>query len=212
MDRDMLVQIGAGPYADALLAGCAQFNIIDVHEQAMFLAQLSHESGGFLHVVENLNYSGAALWSLFESHFASADEANSYARQPERIANRIYANRLGNGPEASGDGWSFRGRALLQLTGRDNYTACSKILHGDDTLIVNPDLLAQTPDAAVSACWYWSVNGLAALAEPGTMEAFVQVSAKINCGRADAPESEINGLQDRVARWQQIQVALGVGG
>ena len=126
-----------------------------------FLPTIGHESANFSCVVENLNYSASGLLNYFPKYFNSA-QAEEYARKPERIANRVYANRIGNGNEQSGDGWKFRGRGLIQVTGRSNYLACGKGIGVD--LINNPDLLC-TPEYAVkSACWWFKNNGCNKLA------------------------------------------------
>ena len=147
-------------------------------EQAHFLAQLLHESGGFEHVEENLNYSGPRLLQVFPSHFTPA-EAMSFAHDRGRIANRIYANRMGNGDEASGDGYRFRGRGLIQLTGRDNYTACG---HEHD-----PDRLAiDIPTMCSVALWFWQTRRCAV---PALRDDLVGVTKLINGG--------LNGLTER---------------
>lgn len=124
---------------------------------AHFLSQTAHESGGFTRFVENLNYSADGLRNTFPKYFKTVS-ADAYARQPEKIANRVYASRMGNGDEASGDGWRFRGRGLIQLTGKDNYTLFGKA-SGQDVL-ANPDYLAAPEGAAASAAWYWGYRGI----------------------------------------------------
>ncbi len=119
------------------------------------------------------------------------------ARQPERIAARVYANRLGNGNEASGDGWKFRGRGLIQVTGKDNYRQCSHDLYGDDRLVTNPAQLEQPPGAAGSAGWFWASRELNRLADAGDFEGLTR---RINGG--------LNGIEDR-RRWlERAQAAL----
>lgn len=120
---------------------------------AMFIGQVAQESGGFLVLDENLNYSAEALLAVWPSHFPDEATANDYARQPERIANRVYADRLGNGDEASGDGWKFRGAGLIDITGREQFEALAADTHKE-----LDDVLAwvRTPGgAAISACWWW---------------------------------------------------------
>lgn len=161
----------------------------------MFLAQCAHESGGFGAVAENLNYSEQALCSLFPSHFNS-DSARRYARQPQRIANRLYASRMGNGDETSGDGWRFRGRGLIQITGQKNYASCSIALYHDERLLVSPELLEQPLDAARSAAWYWDTHSLNRFVDSAD---FFGLTKAINGGT--------NGLEDRktwLARAQGI--------
>ena len=161
---------------------------------AMFLAQVAHESGGLLHVSENLNYSAEALLACFPSHFDS-DTAEDYARQPERIADCCYADRMGNGNEASGDGWSYRGRGLIQITGRANYAACGAALGLD--LIAHPELLETPANAALSAAWFWASHGCNGLADAGD---FVGITKRINGG--------VNGLADRQAYLARAQSVL----
>jgi len=164
--------------------------------QAMFLSQLAHESGSFRAVEENLNYSVEALRRVFRKYFPDDEIAAQYARQPEKIANRVYANRMGNGDEASGDGWKYRGRGLIQLTGKDNYTAFS--LQANNEAIIKPELVAQPELAAESAGWFWLINGLNKLADTGDVKA---VTRRINGG--------FNGLADREAKYNKLMILLG---
>lgn len=163
----------------------------------MFISQCGHESSDFTRLVENLNYSAPALRTLFGKYFKDDATAAAYARQPEKIANRIYADRMANGAEASGDGWKFRGRGILQITGRTNYTTASLALYGDDRLVVTPALLEQ-PDAAVlAACWFWKINKLNAAADVGDI---LTATKRINGGT--------HGLEDRALRYQRAITAL----
>lgn len=130
---------------------------------AMFIAQTGEESAEYTHFKENLNYSGDALYKLFKSHFRDQNDANRYHREPERIANRIYSNRMGNGNEASGDGWKYRGRGFIQCTGKTNYTACGENLKLD--LLTHPELLETLPGAMDSALWYWNSRGISKWAD-----------------------------------------------
>ncbi len=164
--------------------------------QAMFLSQLAHESGSFRAVEENLNYSVEALRRVFRKYFPDDEIAAQYARQPEKIANRVYANRMGNGEESSGDGWKYRGRGLIQLTGKDNYTAFS--LQANNEAIIKPELVAQPELAAESAGWFWLINGLNKLADTGDVKA---VTRRINGG--------FNGLADREAKYNKLMILLG---
>jgi putative chitinase len=164
--------------------------------QAMFLSQLAHESGNFKFVVENLNYSADALRRVFGKYFPTEELANQYARQPERIANRVYASRMGNGDEASGEGWKYRGRGLIQLTGKDNYASFS--MQADNNALVEPDLVAQPELAVDSAGWFWTTNRLNQLADTGDVKA---VTRRINGG--------FNGLADREAKYNKLIVLLG---
>ena len=153
---------------------------------AHFLAQCGHESGGFRLTKENLNYSAKGLMGIFKKYFPTEALAKQYERKPEKIANKVYGGRMGNGPEASGDGWKFRGRGLLQLTGKDNYRNCSKFMFQDDTLLENPDILLDAYYAIHSACWFWHKNNLNQYADSND---FVTMTKKINGGTI--------GLEDR---------------
>ena len=178
-----------------LNAACEEFDITTETRQAAFLAQIAHESAGFSRLAENLNYSADGLLATFPKYFPSPATAADYARQPERIANRVYANRMGNGDEASGDGWRYRGMGLIQTTGRTNQIACATALHVPAEEI---GAYLQTPiGAARSAAFFWSSHGLSELADAGEFEKIVR---KINGG--------ITGLADRLAYWERAKVAL----
>lgn len=167
-------------------AMAVQYRIVTPQSLAMWIAQCGHESNGFTDLSENLNYSESALLRTWPKHFSPA-QAKDYARQPERIANRAYANRMGNGDEASGDGWRNRGRGLIQLTGHTNYSACSAALGVD--FVAEPDRLAEPYYAAMSAGWFWDTRKLNVLADAGDVEG---VTRRINGGK--------NGLTDRILR------------
>lgn len=177
-----------GPINQAML----RWDIVLDARIAAFLAQAAHESAELTHLEESLNYSADALSRLWPRHFG-AQEAQDYARQPEKIANRAYADRMGNGDEASGDGWRYRGRGIFQLTGRANYRDCSIAIAGDaDTLLLNPELVAEPDYACESAGWFWQSKGLNELADRGGFE---EITRRINGG--------LNGLEDRVAHWHR---------
>ncbi len=144
---------------------------------AAFLAQCAHESGGFVFVTENLNYSAEGLMRVFPKYFPDMATAKQYARNPEKIANRVYRNRMGNGDEASGDGFAFRGRGILQLTGKDNYFWFGASL--DLTPEQASQYLETFEGAAQSACWFWETNKLNELADAGDMK---QMTRRINGG------------------------------
>lgn len=159
--RNLLVKIvdavTADKWADAIQATCDKFEIHTPERQAGFIAQCAHESGMFKAVKENLNYSDKALLGVFPKYF-NAENVQNYARQPEKIANRVYGNRMGNGDEASGDGFKYCGRGLIQLTGKDNYKRFSDAVGVD--FVANPELVEQPQYAVMSAGWFWSANGL----------------------------------------------------
>lgn len=145
-------------YSNELVTALKIFEINTPIRICSFLAQILHESGGFKYAEENLNYSAEGLIATFKKYFPTLEIANQYARQPEKIANRAYANRMGNGDEASGDGWKFKGRGLIQLTGKDNYEKCGKDIGAD--LITNPTFLATPMGASISAGWFWNSRNL----------------------------------------------------
>ena len=170
---------------------CDRFQIDTPLRIAGFLSQVAHESGDFKFTTENLNYSAAALRSIFGKYFTDDSQANAYARQPEKIANRVYANRMGNGNEASGEGWKYRGRGLIQLTGKDNYVAFGNSTATDSAN--NPDSVA-APDAAVlSAGWFWNSRHLNNYADAGDV---LGMTKRINGGT--------NGLDDRQAKYDKL--------
>lgn len=164
---------------------------------AMFLAQTGHESGNWTKLEENLNYRASTLLKVFPKYFKTQAEADRFAMQPEKIANRVYSNRMGNGDERSGDGYRYRGRGILQITGKDNYRACSKALYGDERLLTKPELLTGYDGAIGSACWYWKMRGLNTDSDRRDT---VSATKKINGGT--------NGLEDRTTRYTQIMKIL----
>ena len=186
-------------YAPHLEEGMARFGIDTPARSAAFIAQVAHESGDFMRVEENLNYSWQALRSTWPARFTSDAFAQGYHRQPEKIANYVYGGRFGNGNEASGDGWRYRGRGLIQVTFHDNYAGYAQAI-GDPSVLANPAQLTQPRHAALSACWYWKTNGLNALADAGTETAFNDISYRINGGW--------NGKADRLENWAQAKSVL----
>jgi putative chitinase len=178
--RNLLVKIvdpaTADKWADAIQATCDKFEINTPERQAGFIAQCAHESGMFKAVKENLNYSDKALLGVFPKYF-NADNVASYARQPEKIANRVYGNRMGNGDEASGDGFRYCGRGLIQLTGKDNYKRFSDSVGVD--FVASPELVETPQYAVLSAGWFWSANGLNKLADAKDI---VGMTKRINGG------------------------------
>ena len=174
-----------------------KFEVNTVLRLAHFLAQASHESGGFKLVNENLNYGAKGLLGIFPKYF-DATSAAAYERKPEKIANKVYGGRMGNGPEATGDGWKFHGRGYIQLTGHDNYAAFAKAI-GEDT-VANPDLVA-TKYPLASAAWFWSKNGLNAIADTGAGdEVVVKITTRVNGG--------IIGLDDRLKHFHEFHNLL----
>jgi putative chitinase len=160
---------------------------------AHFLAQCGHESGGFKATQENLNYSASGLKGIFSKYFKEAGLAESYQRNPQKIASRVYGGRMGNGPESTGDGYKFRGRGYIQLTGKENYTAFGKSINEDMT--VNPDKVA-THYALLSAAWFFSKNGLHKMADGGATDAVVtQITKRVNGGTI--------GLPDRIKHFKE---------
>lgn len=164
---------------------------------AHFLAQCGHESGGFKLTQENLNYSAQGLQGIFGKYFPGNLE-ESYARQPQKIASRVYANRMGNGDENSGDGWKFRGRGYIQLTGKDNYKAFSAAINED--CVANPDLVA-TKYPLASAAWFFHKNGIHKIADGGATDAIVtSVTKRVNGGNI--------GLSDRIKHFKEYYSLL----
>lgn len=165
---------------------------------AHFLAQCGHESGGFKLTQENLNYSAKGLMGIFKKYFPTEALANAYARKPEKIANRVYASRMGNGAEASGEGYKFRGRGYIQLTGKQNYTAFDATV--PESIVDNPDLVA-TKYPLASAAWFWSKNGLNAIADTGSStEVVTKITKRVNGGTI--------GLADRIKHFKEYHTLL----
>jgi len=178
---------------------CEQYKIVTEEQVSMFLAQTGHESASFTHVVENLNYSAVALRNVFGRYFPTDEIANEYARNPEKIANRVYANRLGNGNEQSGEGWKFRGRGLIQITGKTNVGNFSRYQFDDMRLLDDPSPLEDKDLAAMSAAWFWWLSMLNDYADKLDIETCTK---RINGG--------LNGIDDRKARWITIRASLGL--
>ena len=163
---------------------------------AHFLAQTSHESGGFRAVEENLNYRAETLSKIFPKYFRDKD-TNDYAKKPEKIANLVYGNRMGNGPVESGDGYRYRGRGLIQLTGKSNY---EKFAEGIESTLEEAVEYLTTPEGAVeSAAWFWANNGLNELADTDDV---TKVTKRINGGTI--------GLAEREAHTEAFKEMLGV--
>ncbi len=186
-----------GHIPDAVIAmipdTAAKFQINTPLRLAHFLAQCGHESGGFRATQENLNYSAKGLMGIFKKYFPTEAIANAYARQPQKIASKVYANRMGNGTEASGEGYKFRGRGYIQLTGKENYTAFGKSI-GED-ILSNPDVVA-SKYALLSAAWFFSKNGLHRMADEGASDLVVtKITKRVNGGTI--------GLPDRIKHFKE---------
>lgn len=173
----------------ALSTVLPKYNIITVEQVAEFFAQTAHESSNYTVLLENLNYSAAGLSKTFPNRFPTVTSALSIARQPEKIANSIYANRLGNGAPESGDGWRYRGRGIIQITGKANYQAASQFLFHDNRLVDNPDLALDKVTAVEIACWFWTTRHLNDLVDHAN---FREVTRRINGGYLGEDEREAN--------------------
>jgi len=181
--------------AECLNESFDKYEINTVNRAAGFLAQCGHESNGFTVLKENLNYSAEGLNKIFHKYFPTVESAQAYARQPEKIANKVYANRMGNGDEVSGDGYKFRGRGAIQLTGHDNYSKFAAAV-GMDLDDAVQDL--ETLDGAIeSACWFWETNGLNAICD---RDDIVAMTKRINGGTI--------GLDDRKAHYEKAKALL----
>ena len=190
----------AGVFVVALQRAMDEREIDTPARRAAFLAQVGHESSQLTRLVENLNYSARGLAATWPSRYLGADGqpnalAQRLARNPRAIANNAYASRNGNGDEASGDGWRYRGRGLLQITGRSNYRAAGTGL--GQPLEQEPELLEQPEWAAISAAWWWSTHGLNELADRGE---FAAITRRINGG--------LNGQAERLALWERAKRVL----
>jgi putative chitinase len=191
-----------GHVPDAVIAQipdtAARFGITTPLRLAHFLAQCGHESGGFKAVRENLNYSGKGLMGIFKKYFPTATLATAYERQPEKIANRVYASRMGNGAEASGDGYKFRGRGYIQLTGKENYTRFDATV--PENIVADPDLVA-TKYPLASAAFFFNSNKLWTICDKGaTPEVVTAVTKRVNGGTI--------GLTDRVKHFNEYYKLL----
>jgi putative chitinase len=185
-------------WAEALNSVLPEYEINTVERIAAFIAQCAHESGNFTRLEENLNYRWQTLRKVFPKYFPTDAIAQEYASRPDKkeaIANRAYANRMGNGPEESGDGYRYRGRGLIQLTGKNNYTAFANSL---DIPVEEAAEYLETFDGAVqSACWFWDTNNLNKWADEGDM---VTLTKRINGGT--------NGLEDRIKHYKHALKVL----
>jgi putative chitinase len=186
-----------GHIPDAVVAQipdtAAKFELNTPLRLAHFLAQAGHESGGFKAVNENLNYGAKGLLGIFKKYFPTEQKVLLYERKPEKIANLVYGGRMGNGPEISGEGYKFRGRGYIQLTGKDNYKAFDAVV--PENIIETPDLVA-TKYPLMSAAWFFHKNGLHKIADEGTTDEVVtKVTKRVNGGTI--------GLPDRIKHFKE---------
>jgi putative chitinase len=201
LSREQLAQLLPGnPYLDhwyhALEQALPDYDINTPQRVAAFIAQCAHESGGFRALKENLNYRAVTLRKVFPKYFPNDDIANQYAQKPELIANRVYGNRMGNGDEASGDGFRYCGRGLIQLTGKQNYQNFADSI---ETPVEDvPEFLATFEGAVQSACWFWEANNLNQWADKSDI---VTLTKRINGGTI--------GLEDRKKHYEHALHVLG---
>lgn len=195
--QKMVPRCKAAIWLGPLNAAFIRFDINSKARAAAFLAQVGHESADFTRLEESLNYTAPRLMAVWPGRFPTLPSATPYAGNPQKLANRVYADRLGNGPESSGDGFRFRGRSLLQLTGRANYRLAGAALGLN--LEGNPDLLLQAGPAALVAGWFWRARGCNELADLNSADGFRRITVKVNGGEV--------GLKDRQARWEQALAA-----
>lgn len=186
-----------GHWCDALNQILPEYGIDTPQRVAAFLAQCAHESAGFTALHENLNYKAESLMKVFHKYFPTPELAAAYAKQPEKIANRVYGNRMGNGPEESGDGYRYCGRGLIQLTGHDNYQAFADSVDMDITEV--PEYLETFEGAVQSACWFWETNNLNQYADSGDI---LTMTKRINGGTI--------GLEDRIHHYNHALQVFGV--
>ena len=174
----------------------SKYKLDSKDDAARFIAQCGHESGDFNTLKENLNYSSERLLIVFPKYFKGMSEQDlqKYNRNPEKIANRVYASRMGNGDEKSGDGWKYKGSGLIQLTGKENYTKCSDFLFDDDRLVKTPEMVSEPECALLSAIWFWERNKLK------DIKSFVDLTKRINGGT--------HGFEDREARYKRALSVL----
>ena len=201
ISQEQLAQILPGnPYlehwCEALNKILPDYDINTPQRVAAFVAQAAHESGGFTALHENLNYRPETLRKVFPKYFPTDDLANQYAHNPEMIANRVYANRMGNGDEASGDGFRYCGRGLIQLTGKQNYQAFADSIETPVEQV--PDFLQTFEGAVQSACWFWENNNLNQYADSGDI---LTMTKRINGGTI--------GLEDRQNHYNQALQVFG---
>lgn len=202
LSREQLAKLLPGnrfvnEWYEAMAQLLPDYDINTAQRVAAFIAQCAHESGGFRILKENLNYRAESLMRVWPRHFPTIEIARQYAHNQQRIANRAYANRMGNGPEESGDGWRFCGRGLIQLTGRDNYEAFAESIETPVEEI--PEYLMTFEGAVQSACWFWETNNLNRFADVGDIRGLTRA---INGGEI--------GLSDRIKHYTHALHVLGL--
>ena len=196
VNADQLQRLGIGiEWVPALNDTFAKFQIATVRQQASFIGQCSHECGNFKILEENLNYRAATLMKLWPKRFPTQEIANSYEKNPKKIANMVYSSRMGNRDEASGDGYRFRGRGCIQLTGHSNYFHAGQACGVD--FVMNPDLVGTPQYAAMTAGWFWSTHNCNPLAEN---QDWIALTKKINGG--------VIGLDDRIKQTERAVAVL----
>ena len=192
--KDFQIKIGVSPdgeFGPATLKAAQKYYKMSDYRIAHFMAQCGHESGDFRVFSENLNYSAEGLMNTFKKYFPNISIAKQYARNPSKIANKVYSNRLGNGDEASGDGWRYKGKSAIQITGRDNYKAFSEYMK-DPEILSNPDIVA-SKYIFEAPIWFFDKNKLWDICDKGINEAAItELSKKINGGKI--------GLSDRISK------------
>jgi putative chitinase len=194
MIESQLLALGIdGKWLEPLLETFEKYDISTSKRQAYFIGQCMHESGGFKQLKENLNYSAKGLMATWPSRFPDMDTAEKFERNPEKIANKVYAGRMGNTED--GDGAKYIGRGLIQLTGKENYANCGNAIGVD--LVANPDLLSTPKYAALSAGWFWNKKGLNAFADADDIDT---ITKRINGG--------LIGLADRKAKVEMVSKYL----
>ena len=196
VNSEQLQRLGIGiEWVPALNDTFAKFQIATVRQQASFIGQCSHECGNFKILEENLNYRAATLMKLWPKRVPTQEIANSYEKNPKKIANMVYSSRMGNRDEASGDGYRFRGRGCIQLTGHSNYFHAGQACGVD--FVMNPDLVATPQYAAMTAGWFWSTHNCNPLAEN---QDWIALTKKINGG--------VIGLDDRIKQTERAVAVL----
>jgi putative chitinase len=193
--------IGKNPYLDNWHSAISEilpvYDINTPERVAAFIAQCAHESGNFRFLKENLNYRAESLTKTFSKYFKTLEEAKAYEKKPEKIANRVYANRMGNGDETTGDGFRYLGRGLIQLTGKNNYTLFAAAI--DTPLEEIPEYLQTFEGAVQSACWFWEQNNLNQWADKKDI---LTLTKRINGGTI--------GLEDRIKHFNHALHVLGI--